>query len=229
MTKPPASPRTPQPRRACRTLALAVFAVLVPAGGCASGPEDDAKAIATLREALVAARSGDLARADELAARAESERPGFIDPLFARASIAEKRGDPGAARLFYERILQLDPSRTPAGTALAQTYIAEGRFDEGAEWLRRSIEADPGAEAAMFNLGVLSEQRGALEPAAGWFRLSAILEIGDPRPVVAIGRIRLRQGRTAEARAAAEEAVRRAPNYAPASALLAAIPAPSAP
>lgn len=229
MTTPPASMRTRQPRRLLGSAALALVIGLVPLAGCASGPEDDAKAIATLREALVAARSGDLARADELAARAETERPGFIDPLFARASIAEKLGDPAAARGFYERILQLDPSRTPAGTALAQTYIAEGRFDEGAEWLRRAIEADPGAEAAMFNLGVLSEQRGELEPATGWFRLSAILEIGDPRPVVAIGRIRLRQGRTVEARAAAEEAVRRAPNYAPAAALLAAVPAPSAP
>lgn len=228
MTTFQAPVRASQARRLPRSAAFAALLSLA-AGGCASNPDADAKAIATLREAIVAARSGDLARADELAARAETERPGFIDPLFARASIAEKRGDPEAARSYYERILQLDPSRTPAGTALAQTYIAEGRFDEGAAWLRRSIEADPGAEAAMFNLGVLAEQRGELEPATGWFRLSAILEVGDPRPVTAIGRIRLLQGRTAEARAAAQEALRRAPNYAPAAALLAAIPARSAP
>jgi tetratricopeptide (TPR) repeat protein len=224
------SPQHPRPtlRRPCAA-ALAGAASLALLGACASTEDADRTAIATLREALIAAQAGDLDRADELAARAESDRPGFIDPLFARAAIAEQRRDLESARTFYTRILQIDPSRTPAGTALAQTYIAEGRFDEGTEWLRRSIEADPGAEAAMFNMGVLAEQRGELEPATAWFRLSAILEIGDPRPVTAIARIRVRQGRTAEARAAAEEALRRAPGFGPATALLASIPPTTAP
>ena len=204
-------------------LAVPSLALALSAGAaCKSGPSAEDTAIASLREAILTAQKGDLDGADSLARRALEERPGFVDPCFALAAIAEKRGDLEAARGWYLKALELDPTRTPAGTALAQTYLREGRFDEGRTWLQRSLEADPGAEAAIFNLGSLSDQQGDPDGAAGYYRISAAIEPGDPRAPTAIARLRLKQGRVKEAQLAATEALRRVPGYPPAAAILAA-------
>lgn len=177
------------------------------------------RATSTLGDALVAAKNGDLDGAERLAQEAREQAPGFIDPLFALAAIAERRADTEAARARYLQILTEDPTQTRAGVALATTYLQEGRFDEAAEWLRRAIEADPGAEPAYFNLGSLAESRGDLDDAVAWLRLSAVLDVNDPRATTRIAAIRLRQGRTRDARLAVDAALQRAPNHAPALAL----------
>lgn len=195
----------------------AALALAASVAGCKSA---ESGAVVTFREAVRAVQAGDDARADRLAAEALQQRPGFIDPLFLRASLAERWKDYEGARSYYRDILAADPTSTAAATALAQTYIAEGRFDDAADWLRRCVEEDPGAEAAMFNLGVLAERGGDQEVALAWFRLSAFLDRRDPRAVGRIAAIRQAQGRSEEAAMAAEEALRRAPDYAPARAIL---------
>ena len=187
--------RAPAPRiRAGRAGVLVILLCAVAAGACAASPEKTA--VATLREAVDAARAGDDARAADLARRARTERPGFVDPLFVLARLDEKRGDYDSARRAYREILADDPTSTAAAVALANTFLSQRRFDEAEDWLRRALEEDPGAEAAAFNLGSLSEQRGDLDAAARWFELSAALDRRDPRSPTRVARIRLNQGRT---------------------------------
>jgi tetratricopeptide (TPR) repeat protein len=171
------------------------------------------------------ARRGELDAAAELARRATRERPGFVDPWFALAAIEQERGDLPAARAAYMEILAIDPTQTAAGTALAHTFLLEKKAGEAREWLLRSIESDPGAEAAFFNLGSLAESSGAWDEAVGWYRISAALDGRDPRAPHAAARVRLRAGRTEEAHALLKEALRRAPEYGPSLSLL-ANPAP---
>ncbi|MCG3134484.1 MAG: Lipopolysaccharide assembly protein B [Planctomycetes bacterium] len=184
---------------------------------CAStGGEDEARAIGSMQAAIAAAEAGRFDEAEEAAARAAEERPGFVDPWFLRGALAEKRGDGESARAAYRRVLEIDPTRTAAGVALAQTYIAEGRSAEARDWLLRALDADPGAEPACFNLGSLADESGELDAAAGWMALSAALDARDPRAPLRLASIRLRQGRRADALAAAEEALRRVPGWPPA-------------
>ena len=227
--RPAATARERKLGRGARTdlvVAGLVVAGLVTGAACAAPPER--RAVETMQEAVAAASAKDYDRAAELAERASEERPGFVDPLFLLAAIRERTGRMDDARDTYSRILAFDPTATAAAVALAQTYVAEGRRDEAADWLRRAIEEDPGAEAAAFNLGSLAEGRGAGDEAAAWFQLAGTLDRRDPRAPTHIARIRFEQGRPDDARRAAEEAVRRAPDYAPAQRVLAAIP-PTAP
>lgn len=215
MNTPTASRPYPRRRAAARAARLAAAALFVAA--CTSTQADDEKrAVRSLREALAAAEAGRYDDAESAAGRAAEERPGFVDPWFLRAALAERRQDPEAARAAYRRILEIDPTRTAAGVALAQTYLVEGRKAEAREWLLRSVDADPGAEPACFNLGSLAADEGDHESAAGWMTISATLDPRDPRAPLELAGIRLRQGRTDAALAAAEEALRRAPDWPPA-------------
>lgn len=197
--------------------AIAVFGVSSP--GCASHQQD---AVATLGAATESARAGDLDRAADLAQRAIDEHAGFVDAHFLLAAIEERRGRFDAARDLYLRVLRLDPTSSHAAVALAQTYLAERRTDDARSWLLKAIEEDPGCEPAAFNLGSLAEADGSLDDAAAWFELSAALDLRDPRAPVRVARVRLAQGRTEDARRAADEAMRRAPDYPPAQAASAA-------
>lgn len=199
-----------------------IVLVLGLASAACASTSAETTAIATMQEAVTAYRAGHLAKAEELGLRARAERPGFVDPLFLVASIRERGERWGEAREAYREVLAVDPTSTAAAVALAQTFVAERNLPEAQEWLLRTIEEDPGAEAAAFNLGSLHEDLGDAESACGWFGLSAALDTRDPRAPTRIAQIRLAQGRRDEARAAAEDAVRRAPDYAPARAALAA-------
>ncbi|MCE9638279.1 MAG: tetratricopeptide repeat protein [Planctomycetes bacterium] len=193
-------------------------------GGCATTKEETA--VATMREAVAATRSGDLERGAALARQAQVERPGFVDALFLLAAISEKQGNRDVARDAYRSVLKSDPTATAAAVALAQTLVADSRFDEAESWLLKAIEEDPGAEAAAFNLGSLAERRGAPNEAASWFILSSVLDRRDPRSPTHVARIRLAQGRIDDALTAAEVAVARDPTYVPAQDVLRAAQAP---
>jgi tetratricopeptide (TPR) repeat protein len=188
----------------------ATLAVLLLAG-CASSKEE--QAIESMREAMIAAQQKDNAAAKAAAERASEIRPGFVDPHMLLANLAEQEGDFETARRHYIEVLKLDPTDTAAGVAIGFTYLCEARFDEAKDWFLKAIEADPGYEAAAYNLGSLLEHRGEPDTAAAWFDIAATLDARDPRALAHIAGIRLGQRRFEDALAAADAALRRAPNY----------------
>ena len=233
MNSPLSCPQTERPRDA-RTLAAratATFGRLALAVGlasallaCASAEEEEKRrAVRSLQAAIRSAHDGDLDGAERLAREAREIAPGFVDPLFALASIEEARGNLEAARGHYRQVLVEDPSQVRAGIALATTFAAEGRFDEAADWFGRAIEADPGAATAYFNLASVAETREDPERAAALLRLAAVLDQDDPVAPLRIAGIRLAQGRLEDARVAADAALARAPQFPAAQAMRAEI------
>jgi len=201
------------------------------AASCASDTEAEsrARAVESFRASVLAAQDGDLDRAEALARDALEHAPTFVDPHFALARIEELRGDPDAARAHYLRALEVDPTQVRAGIALATTYFPEQRWDEAETWLSRAVEADPGAADAYFNLGFVAEARNDPDRAAGLLRLAAVLDQYDPHAPALIAGIRLAQGRLEDARAAADEALRREPGFPAATAVRAEIDRRGAP
>jgi tetratricopeptide (TPR) repeat protein len=186
----------------------AMFAVAL-AAGCAATKEE--QAVASMRDAIVAAEAHDLDGAKAAAERAAELRPGFVDPLMTLAWIAEQQGDLVEARRRYSQVLQYDPTDTAAGVAMGYTYLREAKFDDAKSWFAKAIVADPGFEAAAYNLGSVNEQQEDLETAVAWFEIAATLDARDPRALAHIGSIRLSQGRAEDALAAADAALKRYP------------------
>jgi len=210
----------PDPAPTAALLLVGAFAALTCAR-CASS-SDEQRAVATLQEGIAAGRAGDLDRAAELFEQAHTERPGFVDPLMFLANVHERRGDVGAARATYRRVLEIDPTLTAAAGALALTYVREGRRNEGRTWFEHCIEADPGFAPALFDLGLLAEQAHAVAEAADWYRLAATMDVRTPAPLVRLGALELAAGRRDAARELARKALDRAPGDPAATQLAAA-------
>lgn len=110
-------------------------------------------------------------------------------------------GDWAAAERLLRRAAQGKGAGAPVFYNLGKVYLEQGRAEPAITWLRRALAADPAHASAWFELGraaVLAEDFTLA--AAGFDRALALIP-GDRDARRNLGRLLLRLGRFAQARA----------------------------
>jgi tetratricopeptide (TPR) repeat protein len=117
-----------------------------PAAGVASAAGDFR---ANLEEASKAARSGNLARAEQLYQAVLATHPRNTEALAGLGDVARKRGDSARALQYYEQVLSQNPSYLPALAGAADVKWATGDR-QGAVTLYKRLhdQAAPGTSYA---------------------------------------------------------------------------------
>jgi vitamin K-dependent gamma-carboxylase len=117
---------------------------------------------------------------------------------------ATAAGDDGAARLALADALALDPRRPDAPLARVEALVAADRADDALVVVAQWIEADPEAQLAWLQRGLLHLHAG--RPALARPALERAAELGpDKRVRQALARLAAEQGRADEARRWLEE------------------------
>jgi aspartate beta-hydroxylase len=79
---------------------------------------------------------------------------------FAAASAAQRRGDRGAARQEFERMLEIDPGNALAHNALGMDALARNDLAEAEQRFKAANAADPSAPALWMNLATTYRRKG---------------------------------------------------------------------
>ncbi|GIV39813.1 MAG: hypothetical protein KatS3mg033_1613 [Thermonema sp.] len=111
------------------------------------------------------------------------------------------------ARALYREVLQQDSSLLDAKAKMAMTYITTSEPMRGIQMLLSILQTNPDHELALYNLGLLSMQRGAYDKAV--HRFEHLLEV-NPQHAEAyllLAESYLNLGKTAEAKAALQRAL----------------------
>ncbi len=90
-----------------------------------------------------------------------------------------RRGDPAAALAHFERVLQLDPTHTPAAIAAATAALQLGRPAPALDFAQRALARPPAPPAALFLAGVSAWWLGRGEEAGSYLERASALEPGN--------------------------------------------------
>ncbi len=90
-----------------------------------------------------------------------------------------RRADPAAALAHFERVLQLDPTHTPAAIAAAMAALQLGRPAPALDFARRALARPPAPPAALFLAGVSAWWLGRGEEAGSYLERASALEPGN--------------------------------------------------
>ena len=90
-----------------------------------------------------------------------------------------RRADPAAALGHFERVLQLDPTHTPAAIAAATAALQLGRPAPALDFARRALARSPAPPAALFLAGVSAWWLGRGEEAGRYLERASALEPGN--------------------------------------------------
>src|SRR5437773_149614 len=96
-----------------------------------------------------------------------------------------RRGDPAAALAHFERVLQLDPTHTPAAIAAAMAALQLGRPAPALDFAQRALARPPAPPAALFLAGVSAWWLGIMPPlwreaSVGKLAVNAVMAGCDP-------------------------------------------------
>ena len=144
-------------------------------------------------------------------AKANALQPNEVGPLDALADAYAATGDERAAAA-YERLLELDPGRSGPPLAFA-SYLWEAGKDERANSIAAAaVEKfpDDGPLRAAYGYALLEQQR--FVDAAGELSRARDLGLGNTQTLGALGSALWQAGRTDDAEAAFEAAVRQHPD-----------------
>jgi Tfp pilus assembly protein PilF len=132
--------------------------------------------------------------------------------LWREAYAHQMRGDLERAIETYRRSLEVCPT-AEAHTFLGWTLSFQGRLDEAIAHCHKAIEIDPTFGNPYNDIGVYLMQQNKLDEAIPWLERAKAAPRYEPRqfPFMNLGRIRLKQGRWADALREFEGAVRVAP------------------
>ena len=157
--------------------------------------------------------AGLAAEAQTLAASIMARYPERSQSTALAATIAAERGELETAASVWRAHLERHPESAEGWYRLGLYAGKEGRDAEAAEWLERARRIDPALPDIQGHLGRcllksdrVDEAADVLEPAIGDDRGGAIR-------LFHLGHARLQQGKIAEARAAFQGAIDRAPSY----------------
>lgn len=106
------------------------------------------------------------------------------------------------------------PGRAEALTPLGVLYVQVGRGSDGLEALAAAARSDPNSFEAQHHLGALLSELGQFEEANRRLDAALSLRPGDPGTLLEMCRLRSREERLEEARAACAEAAASAPDHA---------------
>lgn len=164
------------------------------------------------RENLLAAHE---VRADPMEIRRTLARAGELPPgrrPYYLGVAAAIEGELGLAARALTAAVQEDPSLAPGQARLAEVLGKQGRLEEAERAWERLCELTPSDPSAWRALGRLRLARGDGAGALEAWRSAARLP-GEVDALLLAAQVHLRRGERREARAAAEEALRRAPNH----------------
>lgn len=172
-----------------------------------------------LRRAEFELQRGHAADAEKWARRAALWDPSAA-PQHALGRILHALGKSQEGLEAMVRATEMAPQEAGFHFDLALLYAELDRGADAMASLRKSVAADPRFGRAWYNLGLSQASFDQLDEAIKSLQKAGGLMPDSPEPPYARATILLRQGRTAEARAAAELALHLAPGYAPARELI---------
>jgi tetratricopeptide (TPR) repeat protein len=108
-----------------------------------------------------------------------SERPPTPATLFVMARILAAQGREPECRYVLERILQQDPSYTPAYAALAEHHMRMGRSDDAIKAIESGLGRAPKDPVLLNNLGMIHMIRAEYAKAIDQFSAAAGIAPGD--------------------------------------------------
>ncbi len=141
------------------------------------------------------------------------------------ATVLSMAGRPADAVKQMLEAVRLEPRNADYHYRLALAFNEAGQQDEAARELETTVTLNPRHARAWYNLGLTRNQRGQMDKAIEALLRGETADTGDPEIPYALATIFLRTGQQKEARAAAERALRIAPNYEAARQLLGSLPA----
>ena len=145
-----------------------------------------------------------------LAERTAGSDPEFLVPL-GEALLMQGAQNDDRAQEYFRAAVAVDPSCDRARRALALLHLRAGRLSDASVQLRALLALQQSDTDARRRLAEVLERAGKPDLAAQQWERLARMRSTDPAPLVSLAALRRGQGRWAEARSAAEGAVRRDP------------------
>ncbi|MCX6620358.1 MAG: tetratricopeptide repeat protein [Acidobacteria bacterium] len=136
------------------------------------------------------------------------------------AIIYENLPDLPKAAAMWERYIDQSPTPSDGCPRLTRVYMRLGQFEKSIDAARRCTELEPQNPDLIFELAHAHEISQHLDEAERLYREGAALAPDNDDFRIGQGRLRLRQGKPAEAQTAAEAVLRRAPRNSDALLLL---------
>ena len=171
------------------------------------GAQPRLQAMDLMRRGALATRQSNLAAAQGLYQKALLLWPESAAPAFLLAHLYLKLGQPGEARMFYQRALALDASYRTAYNSAGLWYYCQSRLHQAAAEYHRTLALNPEDAYAMLGLGrVALRQRRWVE--AEEHLQGALAQQADLVDAHrALGEALARQGRRREAMKAYEKSL----------------------
>ncbi len=144
-------------------------------------------------------RSSDAQRAAAALRHATELDPAYPSAWFHLGFALEQLQRFDEAAQAYRRAVELAPQHGRAWNGLARALIELDRCDEARHAASVATQLDPLQYRAVFNLGAACECAGDLEAAGAAFESARHLSDDDPTVCRALGMVRMRQGRDADA------------------------------
>jgi len=173
-----------------------------------------------MRMARLAMRRGDTAEAEKWFERAVAWDATSPAPRRDFAVFLSGLGRTGESMRWLEEAAKLSPNNAEIPYLIALAHAESGDTASTEARLRQALELDPSFSRAWYNLGLLQAGQGQPQAAIASLRRAADTDTASPDAPYARATIHLRLGQAAEALEAAHEALRRAPDHAPARQLV---------
>ena len=90
--------------------------------------------------------------------------------LYELAALLQDAHRPDSAAVVYERYVRLHPGNRQAWLDLAHCYAEAEQWARAEQTMRGLLERYPDDPSALYNLGAIAANRGAMEAAAQWWR-----------------------------------------------------------
>ena len=159
------------------------------------------------RETTVTARAGDAIQVYVFPITRGGMTVAAMEGALMQAAGLVAAGDPVGARDLYVQVVEADPSNLAARTGVADTYAAEGRYEEAVDGYRAVLRQEPSRRGAQVGMARASLGAGDAAEAARWFDLALSQDRTDVASWVGVGTARARLGQQDDARAAFERAL----------------------
>lgn len=102
-------------------------------------------------------------------------------PYFEKAEIHFNNRNLDSARIYYEKVLEIDPSYFKVMTFIGQMYGSMGNLDKSLEWYKRTIEANYIDYLAHWLIADIYRMKGDIEEAVSEITIANILNRNNPR------------------------------------------------
>jgi tetratricopeptide (TPR) repeat protein len=120
---------------------------------------------ATYNYGVKALNAGDLDKAETLLMQVAKEVPDNVETMFALGNLWIARGNTARAKIYYRRVIELDPGHERTWNNLGALALEEKRYDLAVAFLKRSLELDPTDEKTHYLLATALRERGEIEEA----------------------------------------------------------------